>query len=98
MRTALKIIGSIIAIAIVLFIITIIVLTTVVNPNDYKNRIDQYVYSQTGRHLIIQGNVGWSFIPWLGIDLKKVTITNPPEFQGPNLATLGEIKLIVRFF
>lgn len=96
MRKAIKLVSGIIILLILLFIITIIVLTNVVNPNDYKQRIDKYVFEQTGRHLVI-GNVGWSFIPWLGVDLKNVSFANPDNFKGPNLATIGEVKIKVRF-
>ena len=98
MRTAIKFIGGILLLLIVLFIITAIVLTNVVNPNDYKDRIDQYVYQQTGRHLTIKGNVGWSFVPWLGVDLKQVQLSNPKGFSGPALANLGEMKISMRFW
>ncbi len=98
MRTAFKVIGSIVAILIVLFIVTTIILTKVVNPNDYKNRINQMVFDKTGRHLLIKGNMSWSFVPWLGIDLKNVAVTNPSDFQGPNFMDMDEIKINVRFW
>lgn len=97
MRTALKLTGGIITLLVVLFIITIIVLTNVVNPNDYRKNIDSYVFHKTGRHLVI-GKVAWSFIPWLGVDLKKVQLTNPSGFKGPNLANVDEVKIKMRFW
>lgn len=72
-------------------------LTKVVNPNDYKQHIDKYVFQKTGRHLTI-GHVGWSFVPWLGMDLKNIQLTNPTGFKGPNLASISEIKIKVRFW
>lgn len=98
MKTFFKAIGLIIIVFIVLLIVSIIVFTKTVNPNDFKNDIDQYVFQKTSRHLVINGNVNWSFFPWLGIDLKQVTLTNPANFTGPNLADIGEIKVKVRFW
>ncbi|WP_423062432.1 AsmA family protein [Candidiatus Paracoxiella cheracis] len=97
MRTAIKFISGIIILLVILFIITIIVLTKIVNPNEYRHHIDNYVFQKTGRHLTI-GKVGWSFVPWLGVDLKNIQLTNSTGFKGPNLASIGEIKVKVRFW
>lgn len=97
MSTAIKFITGTICLLIGLFIITIIVLTKVVNPNDYRQHIDKYIFQKTGRHLLI-GKIGWSFIPWLGVDLQKVQVTNPTGFKGSNLANIGEVKIKVRFW
>ena len=97
MRTAVKIISSLIILLILLFIITIIVLINVVNPNDYKKYFDHYVYQNTGRHLMV-ANVGWSFVPWLGVNLQNVQLTNPEGFQGPNLADIENIQIKMRFW
>jgi AsmA protein len=98
MKTVFKFIGLIIVVLILLFVVSIIVFTKAVNPNDFKNSIDQYVFQKTGRDLVINGNVNWSFFPWLGMDLKQVQLTNPVDFTGPNLANIGEIKVKVRFW
>ncbi|WP_457766516.1 AsmA family protein [Coxiella burnetii] len=98
MRTFIKILVSVVAALLLVSTISVVVLTKLVNPNDYKDRIDHYVYNQTGRHLMLKGNVGWSFIPWLGVDLKQVELSNPVGFQGENLANIGEIKIKVRFW
>jgi len=96
MPKTIKLISAIVILIILLFTTTIIILTHVVNPNDYKQQIDKYVFEKTGRHIAV-GNVGWSFMPWLGVDLKNVTLANTSGFNNPNLAKIGEIKIKVRF-
>lgn len=98
MKTVIKAIGLIIAIVILLFVVCVIVFTKAVNPNDFKTSIDQFVYQKTGRYLAIYGDVRWSFFPWLGIDLQQVQLTNPSGISGPNLATVGDIQVKVRFW
>ncbi|WP_369421001.1 AsmA family protein [Coxiella-like endosymbiont] len=58
-----KILAGILTVIIAVFVISIIILIKVVNPNNYKNCIDQFVHNETSRHLILKGNMGWSFIP-----------------------------------
>lgn len=97
MRAIKFISGSIIAV-VILLAIPVIIMTTMINPNDYKDNLNQYLYSKTGRHLIIKGNISWSFIPWLGFEVKQAELTNPAGFKGPNLASIGKVKAKVRFW
>src|SRR3990167_5726006 len=94
----LKIVGGVTLILIALLLITSIILVKVIDPNEYKNYFVHYVYNKTGRQVNIQGKVSWSFIPWLGIDLKKITVGNPPGFQCDSFATIGELRMKVRFW
>ncbi len=59
MSKLIKIFGSIIGILLLLLIGTAVVITTVVNPNDFKQEISQYVHKETGRDLIIEGKISW---------------------------------------
>ena len=99
MRTAIKLISVLIVLCALFFGLSVLVLTKLVNPNDYKTYLDQYVYAKTQRHLLIKGDISWSFIPWLGIDIKQVELSNPLGFEGqPNVAKIGEVKATVRFW
>ncbi|WP_267256687.1 AsmA family protein [Coxiella endosymbiont of Ornithodoros maritimus] len=98
MRTFIKILVTVVVALFLVSAISVIALTKLLNSNDYKDRIDHYVYNQTGRHLMLKGNLGWFFIPCLGVDLKQVELSNPVDFQGTNLASIGEIKIKVHFW
>jgi AsmA protein len=43
----------------------------VINPNDYKPQIEAAVEKQTNLDLMLEGDIGWSFIP-LGLELNQV--------------------------
>jgi AsmA protein len=59
-----------------------VVLTLVFDPNDYKEQIVAAVKNHTGRTLQIEGKLGWSFFPWIGIETGRLALGNAPGF-GP---------------
>lgn len=94
MKKILKITGIIIASIILLLVIAGVVLTQVINPNDFKPAISKAVYEKTGRHLIIGGNISWSFYPWVGLEVNNVKFGNPTGFTG-DMATFEQAKIYV---
>jgi AsmA protein len=93
MRKFLKILGIILATIIALIIIGIVALLLLVNPNDFKDRISQITYQETGRQLTIQGNLAWTFYPWLGIKVNDVTLSDSKTFAAGSFAKIGEADL-----
>ena len=61
---------------IALVVVAIAIAMAVINPNDYKPQIEQAVEKQTNLDLVLEGDIGWSFIP-LGLELNTFgTISN----------------------
>jgi AsmA protein len=60
-----------------------VILTQVINPNDYKGKIIEAVKGKTGRELRMDGKLGWSFFPWLGIETGQIELGNASGF-GPD--------------
>jgi hypothetical protein len=50
-----------------LIVAAAVILPMVVDPNDFKDEISQAVESKTGRVLAIEGDIGLSVFPWLGL-------------------------------
>ena len=48
-----------------LLILSVIVLVSVIDPNDYKEEIQTQVKNNTGRDLFINGDINWTFYPKL---------------------------------
>ncbi|OGO92657.1 MAG: hypothetical protein A3F10_00405 [Coxiella sp. RIFCSPHIGHO2_12_FULL_42_15] len=96
MAKAFKVIGSIIAMLVILFIIAIIITALMFNPNRYHQQIEQWVYHKTQHPLTIQGKMKWSYFPWIGIEIPKVTLGNPTGFKGPALANIQNLKIKVK--
>jgi len=59
---------------IVLAIAAIAIAMAVIDPNDYKPQIEKAVEDNTNLDLILEGDIGWSFIP-LGLELNDVEAT-----------------------
>lgn len=63
---------------------TAAILVATFDPNDYKERIAAAVKAQTGRDLVLSGEIGLSLFPWLGISVADVSLGNAPGFgDGP---------------
>jgi len=82
LKKPLKILAIVAGGLIVLFILLVVGLTLFLDPNQFKGKIIETVKSQTGRELRIDGKLGWSFFPWIGIETGKLELGNAPGF-GP---------------
>lgn len=91
-KFALSIIGAII----LLFVIAAVLFTTLLSPKDALHYADNSIYQKTGHHLIIHGKASWSFFPWLGFEATHLEISSTSGFQGPALATIGEMQIRVK--
>ncbi|KIH86087.1 AsmA family protein [Pseudomonas batumici] len=57
-------------------------LTHLFNPNDYKDEIRQIARDKAHIELTLNGDIGWSLFPWLGLELHDAsvaTLTTPTQ-------------------
>jgi AsmA protein len=93
---ALKIIGIIIGCIIAVLIAAVIALWLIVNPNDYKGRIEAAVRSSTGRDLSLTGNIHLAIFPSIALELGPASLGNPPGFTSSQpFASLQRVSLSV---
>jgi AsmA protein len=94
---ALRIIGIVIGCVVALLIIAVIALWLIVNPNDYKGRIEAAVKSSTGRELSLSGNIHLAIFPSIALELGPASLGNPPGFSASQpFASLQRVYLRVR--
>ncbi|PJG59043.1 AsmA family protein [Aeromonas cavernicola] len=62
-----------------------IALVSLLNPNQFKPALVELVRNNTGRELVIDGDIGWRFWPTIGLSLERVAIRNPAGFDEPDL-------------
>src|SRR5713226_3231107 len=62
---------------VVLIALVIAVVAATFDPNKYKPEIVAAVKDKTGRTLAIEGNLGLSFFPSIGIAVGKVSLSEP---------------------
>ena len=101
MKKPVKIAAAAVAVLLVLVIAAGIVITLVIDPNDYKDEIVQAVKTRTGRDLKIGGDIKLSLFPWLGVELKALELSNAPGFGDVPLARIRaagvKVKLLPLF-
>ncbi|MBD9413888.1 AsmA family protein [Pseudomonas sp. PDM16] len=66
-------------------------LTHLFDPNDYKDEIQQLARDKANLELKLNGDIGWSLFPWLGLELTDATLASAdtPEKPFANLRLLG---------
>jgi AsmA protein len=82
-------------VALFMLIVAISIVPDWVNPNNYKTQIAAVFKEKTGRDIAINGDIGLSIFPWLGLDADRIEISNKPGFQPLPFLTVkkGGIKI-----
>ena len=70
-------------------------LTHLFDPNDYKDEIQQLARDKANLVLTLNGDIGWSLFPWLGLELHEATLASAATPEKP-FADLDMIGLSVR--
>jgi AsmA protein len=65
------------------------------DPNSYKPEIEQIVFDKTGRKLRLEGDIGLSLFPKIGLDLGKAELGNAPGFGDDPFARVETVRLNV---
>ncbi|MHC6223526.1 AsmA family protein [Pseudomonas sp. X10] len=66
-------------------------LTHLFDPNDYKDEIRQLARDKAHVELTLNGDIGWSLFPWLGLELHEASVAtlNNPKEPFADLQMLG---------
>ena len=96
MPKALKTISLILVSVLLLTSIALFLVIEFVDPNTFKNQISQIVHDKTGRTLLIEGDIHWSFFPWLGVELNDARLGNAPGFTDRAFATVKKADVSIR--
>ncbi len=70
-------------------------LTHLFDPNDYKDEIRQLARDKANLELTLNGDIGWSLFPWLGLQLHEATLASAATPDQP-FADLRMLGLSVR--
>lgn len=96
MAKALKITGIILLIMIILIGCGIFYLVKYVDPNQFKDDISNAIYQKTGRQLNIQGDLSWSFFPWVGFRVNNIELNDAPGFGNKPFASAKKIDISIK--
>lgn len=93
MNRFLKFITTLLVIIVVLVAAAAIILPRVIDPNNYRDEIAGLFYDASGLKLSINGPIGWTVFPWVGLSLEDITVTGNEDSQ---LAKLGNAEVSVK--
>jgi AsmA protein len=94
---AIKISVWIIMVVIVILGGGVLVITNLVDPNDYKPAITRMVAEKTGRQLELVGDLELTFFPWLGVETGALILYNAPGFGDQPMLEVGNARASVKF-
>jgi AsmA protein len=96
LRRPLKILGLVLGIIVALVILVVVTVLLVVDPNDYKDRIEAAVEEKTGRPLTLEGDLELAFFPWLAIELGPAQLGQPQGFEGGPFLVVDKAQVGVK--
>lgn len=67
----------------ILALIAISILLFWVNPNHYRGKIEAIARDKANLSLTIEGDLSWSFFPWIGINVGKTAISALDDDNNP---------------
>jgi AsmA protein len=74
------------------------ILPRVLDPNAYRDDLVRVVGERTGRALTLEGDIGLSVFPWLGLELNGATLANAPGFGEAPMLTVRHAWAGVRLW
>lgn len=80
---------------VVVFVAGAAILVATVDPNDYKEEIIAQVKEATGRDLKLDGDIGFSFFPKLGVKLGQAEFGNAAGFGSEPFAQVKQVGVSV---
>ena len=81
---------------VLLMVAAAIILPLVVDPNDFKGEIASAVEAKTGRTLTMEGDIGLSVFPWLGLDIGPVSLSNGKGFSARPFASMKAVQVRIK--
>ncbi|HHH45122.1 MAG TPA: AsmA family protein [Gammaproteobacteria bacterium] len=81
---------------VLLIVAAAIILPLVVDPNDFKSEIASAVEAKTGRTLTMEGDIGLSVFPWLGLDIGPVSLSNAKGFSQRPFASMKAVQVRIK--
>jgi AsmA protein len=96
MRKVLKLLGSLLVLAVLLVAALAVYVSTFFDPNDFRDRAAQYVRDRTGREFSISGDIKLSFFPWLGLQVGQVELGNAKGFGSAPFARVAQTDVRVK--
>jgi len=96
MARLLKIFFVLIAATIGIVAIAAVALFLFFDPNDFRDQISASVKKQTGRDLVIEGDLSLTLFPWLAVEVGRTELGNAEGFSADEFLSFEQASLSVR--
>jgi len=96
LKKTIKIIAVLLGVVIALMVALAVALPLLIDPNKYKDDIVRAVKDNTGRELKIEGQLGLSVFPWIGLEAGAMELGNAPGFGPTPFAKIQSAGIKVR--
>lgn len=96
MKKWLKMIALFAGLIVLAGIAAIVCVLTFVSPNRLKPYVTEQVKKYTGREIVIDGDLSWTFFPSLGIKTGHLELTNPAGFKQKTFAEIQSATVSVK--
>jgi len=93
MNKPLKIFLIVVVVLVALVVLPVLALVLLVDPNSFKPQIIAAVKQQTGREFRIDGKLGWTFYPVLGIELGRSQLGNAQGFGDKPMVAVERVAV-----
>lgn len=90
-----KIISGLVVAIVGLFIIAVVAFYLLFDANDFRDEITKRAKEQTGRELVLEGDLSIHLFPWLAVEIGKTTFSNAPGFGKEPMASFDSARLSV---
>lgn len=96
MRKLLKLLGLFVGGLVLLVLLAAFLLPLFIDANRFKPQIETVVEDATGRDLVIEGDLELSVFPWLGVEIGRTRLSQPPGFGDKPFASVESVEVGVR--
>lgn len=77
MKKLMKVLVSLILTLVVVIALAIGGIVMFINPNQFKPQITELVQKNANVMLTIEGDIEWTFYPWLGLKVQNISVASP---------------------
>jgi len=96
MARLLKVFFVILATLVGIVVVAAVSLFLFFDPNDFRDKISAGVKEQTGRDLVIAGDLSLTLFPWLAVEIGRTELGNADGFSGEQFLSFDRASLSVR--
>lgn len=93
MSKVVKIIAIGVGFLALLFVVVAGIAIAVIDPNDFRDDIEELAEQHIDRELTFSGDINLSLFPWIGVQVGAVSLSNPPGFPSDTFAQMESIDL-----